>query len=153
LGITLAFIENHKNPLIDGLCDEYEKKTKGVFLFKRVKLSGAKKSSIKEQRYIETQKICDLKKSGDFLLLCDERGKSYDSVGLTKFFEKQIMHIPGNLIIGIGGAYGFTQEALQEHPSWKLSDLVFPHHIARLLVCEQLYRCQQINIGTGYHHI
>lgn len=153
MAIVLAFIENHKNPAIDGLCEEYEKKTKGIFSFKRKKLSGAKGSNPKKQQEEETKKITDLRKTGDILILCDERGKSFDSVGLTKYFEKQLMQTSGDIILAIGGAYGFTQEALHQNHTWKLSDLVFPHHIARLLVCEQLYRCQQINKGTGYHHV
>lgn len=153
MAIVLAFIENHKNPAIDGLCEEYEKKTKGIFSFKRKKLAGAKGSNPKKQQEEETKKITGLKKTGDILILCDERGKSFDSVELSKYFEKYLMQTSGDIILAIGGAYGFTQEALHKNYTWKLSDLVFPHHIARLLVCEQLYRCQQINKGTGYHHV
>jgi 23S rRNA (pseudouridine1915-N3)-methyltransferase len=67
--------------------------------------------------------------------------------------EGELSNIRGKLIIGIGGAYGFTQEALKNYPSIKLSDLTFPHHLARLVLIEQVYRAYNIQKGTGYHHI
>ena len=115
MAIVLAFIENHKNPAIDGLCEEYEKKTKGIFSFKRKKLAGAKGSNPKKQQEEETKKITGLKKTGDILILCDERGKSFDSVELSKYFEKHLMQTSGDIILAIGGAYGFTQEALHKN--------------------------------------
>ena len=57
------------------------------------------------------------------------------------------------VIILIGGAYGFSDEIREKADFvWSFSKLVFPHMIARLMVCEQTYRASEISRGTPYHH-
>jgi 23S rRNA (pseudouridine1915-N3)-methyltransferase len=152
LGILVYCIENHKNPHIDLLCEDFQKKTKGIFSFQFIKISGAKSTRPEEQKLLETASIEKKIKPNDTLILCDERGKSYNSLELGKHLEHLLHYNRGNVIIALGGAYGFTPEAREKYPTWKLSDLVFPHHIARLIVAEQLYRCSQILKNSGYHH-
>ena len=59
-----------------------------------------------------------------------------------------------NVIILIGGAYGFSEDARRRADFvWSFSDLVFPHQLFRLMVTEQIYRAQEINRGSNYHHM
>ena len=153
MAIIVAAIENHKNKEIDSLCAEYLKKLNGPFATKLELIPAARVNEPQQQKIKETESILKLCKPGDLLFLCDERGKMHHSLSFANFLQQELSTLRGKIIIAIGGAYGFTQEALQAYPTLRLSDLTFPHHLARLVLIEQIYRAYNIQKGTGYHHI
>lgn len=52
----------------------------------------------------------------------------------------------------IGDDVGFDADQLKSADLvWSLSQLTLPHQLARLCVCEQLYRAHTINSGHAYH--
>ena len=79
--------------------------------------------------------------------LCVE-GKQRFSEELARLMADSVSH----LVFLIGGSFGL-------HPSIKelaavrlsMSPMTFPHHLARVMLLEQIYRAYQINAGTKYH--
>lgn len=52
----------------------------------------------------------------------------------------------------IGGADGLAPTVLEQSDLvWSLSNLVFAHHLVRVLLAEQLYRAWSISQGSPYH--
>ncbi len=88
----------------------------------------------------------------DFVILCDERGKNVSSPEFADILEKNFVG-GKNVIIIIGGAYGFSDEIrTKANFMWSFSRLVFPHMLFRMMVTEQVYRAQEILNGGKYHH-
>ena len=86
------------------------------------------------------------------VILLDERGKNIDSPTLSRLLVQEFT-FGKKITIIIGGAYGVDERVhARAALTWSLSKLVFPHQLVRLILMEQLYRAEQIEKGTGYHH-
>lgn len=88
-----------------------------------------------------------------FVVLLDERGKLLESPELAH--EINEVFLKGKeLVFVIGGAFGHFSPAMQARADLILSfsKMVFPHQICRLILVEQIYRAQEIQLGHPYHH-
>ena len=85
------------------------------------------------------------------IALCVE-GELRSSEALARQMAAWAGQDVSQLVFLIGGSFGL-------HPSIKgsaklrlsMSPMTFPHHLARVMVLEQIYRAYQINAGTRYH--
>jgi 23S rRNA (pseudouridine1915-N3)-methyltransferase len=97
------------------------------------------------------KKIRELSSSA-YLIALTEWGKRRDSVAFAEW-TRELFEKPQKIFFIIAGAEGFSPEILgqcQERIS--LSELTFPHKLARILLVEQLYRAQTIRSGHPYHN-
>ncbi len=102
-----------------------------------------KNESAKVLEYLQSQ-------AGSFAILLDERGKSLDNSTLAEIVKSPDY---SQIIFVIGGAYGVAlevQNACQK--VYKISDLILPHRLVRIVLSEQIYRSQAINKNHPYHH-
>ena len=99
------------------------------------------------------KKVRDLAQGGGFhIIAMTEWGKRSTSVAFAEW-TKSLIERPTKVVFIIAGAEGFSEEILkncQERIS--LSELTFPHKLARILLVEQLYRAQTIRSGHPYHN-
>ena len=134
----------------------YEKRIGRYLSYTKVEipaLQGTSSLSHDEIKEREGELILKKLKSGDRLILLDEKGKRFTSVSWAEHLAKMIDTGCKSIVFVIGGAYGFSskvRDAASEMLS--LSDMTFSHQIIRLFFVEQLYRAMTIIKGEPYHN-
>jgi 23S rRNA (pseudouridine1915-N3)-methyltransferase len=91
-------------------------------------------------------------KEGETIAL-EPGGVSWTTGELTRQVERRMTHGTRALTFVVGGADGIPAALVAKaHLRLSLSALTLPHRIARLLLCEQIYRALTIIRGEPYHH-
>jgi 23S rRNA (pseudouridine1915-N3)-methyltransferase len=88
----------------------------------------------------------------DRLVVLDERGEAPDSHAFSRLVVEGLA-AEGRLVFALGGAYG--HDASVRARAWKvvrLSNAVLNHEVARIVLCEQIYRAFTLHKGIPYHH-
>ena len=112
--------------------------------------SSMSKEQIKDK---EGSLILDNIKDADEVLLLDEGGKEFSSVGFASYIQDKMLRGGKNLVFVIGGAYGFSEEVYKRADGKvSLSKMTFSHQMVRAVFTEQLYRAFTIMKGEPYHH-
>jgi 23S rRNA (pseudouridine1915-N3)-methyltransferase len=92
-----------------------------------------------------------LPKNGAVIALCVE-GKEYDSEAFASMLSSLAGRGVSRLAFVIGGSFGLHSSVKERADHClSLSPRTFPHHLARIMLLEQLYRTFQILGGTQYH--
>lgn len=83
--------------------------------------------------------------------MCVE-GKLHSSEQLAQLVSSCALNSAKHLVFLIGGSFGLDP-ALKQSAQMRLSmsPMTFPHHLARVLLLEQVYRAFKINEGSAYH--
>ena len=83
--------------------------------------------------------------------LCVE-GKQLPSEGIAKLIADRENSGKPKLCFIIGGSFGL-HDRVKKLAKLKLSmsEMTFPHHLARVMLAEQIYRGFKINEGSKYH--
>ena len=85
------------------------------------------------------------------IVVLDERGADLTTLKLAQRLEDW-MREGGDTAFVIGGADGIDEELKQRaNDTIRLSSLTLPHAMARLILCEQLYRAVSVVKNHPYH--
>ena len=92
-----------------------------------------------------------LPKGSALVAMCIE-GEELSSPQLAVKMRQFAVSGVSNLTFLIGGSVGLSP-AIKAQADFRLSmsPMTFPHHLARVMLLEQIYRAYQINAGTKYH--
>ena len=83
--------------------------------------------------------------------MCIE-GKLHSSEELAEVVGRWEQSAYKHLVFVIGGSCGMHESIKKE--AWvrlSMSPMTFPHHLARVMLLEQIYRACKIREGSGYH--
>lgn len=89
--------------------------------------------------------------SSSLAALCVE-GQTQSSEELARLLDTWSNRGEKRLVFLIGGSHGL-HASIKNQAQMKLSmsPMTFPHHLARVMLLEQIYRACQISAGTKYH--
>jgi 23S rRNA (pseudouridine1915-N3)-methyltransferase len=149
--IHLIVVGKLKDVNFEAIEYDYLKRiTNPELIIHEVKASAENKDSEGEA---VLKKIKDIGQgSSVHLIAMTEWGKLRTSVKFSQWLEELIIR-PAKVIFIIAGAEGFSEEILKQcQEKISLSELTFPHKIARILLVEQLYRAQTIRTLHPYHN-
>ena len=115
--------------------------------------AGGKKADVQQIRQREGELLLQKVNPSAYVVALDERGKSLDSEGLSRFFGKHMLDGTQEIAFLIGGAYGLSDAVRQRADmTLSLSAMTLTHQMARLLLMEQVYRAMTILRNEPYHN-
>lgn len=156
--ITLIAMGKLKEKFYLSAAAEYEKRMKGYCQFNLIELpelrlpddpSPAEISAALEK---EADTIIQKIPKGAWFCTLTPEGKLLSSDELAEKMKDIKLSGKSSACFLIGSSYGMAPR-LKEIADLKLSmsPMTFPHHLARVMVLEQLYRAESIQAGSKYH--
>ena len=156
--ITLICMGKLKEKFYISAAAEYEKRLKGYCQFKLLVLPEVRLPEYPSPAEIATglEKEADvifskIPKGAWFCTLTPE-GKVISSEALAAKMKDVKLSGKSSACFLIGSSFGMSPR-VKERADFKLSmgPMTFPHHLARIMVLEQLYRSEAIQSGSKYH--
>ncbi|HEX9980337.1 MAG TPA: 23S rRNA (pseudouridine(1915)-N(3))-methyltransferase RlmH [Flavobacterium sp.] len=156
MNIRLLAIGKTDNKALQTLVDDYTNRLSFYIRFDMdviPDIKNVKNLSESQQKEKEGELLLSKVAGSDQLILLDENGKSFTSVGFSEELQKKMNSGIKTLVFAIGGPYGFS-DAVYARANGKisLSGMTFSHQMVRLFFIEQLYRGFTILRNEPYHH-
>ena len=156
--ITLIAMGKLKEKFYLSAAAEYEKRMKGYCQFKILELPEQRlpenPSPAEIQAGLEKEAELILTKipKGAWFCVLTPEGKLLSSETLADKLADIKNSGKSSACFLIGSSFGMSQR-IKDKADFKLSmsPMTFPHHLARIMVLEQLYRAEAIQAGSKYH--
>jgi 23S rRNA (pseudouridine1915-N3)-methyltransferase len=158
ISVFIICVGKNKEKYYDEAFREYVKRLSPICMVKLLEVPeyrlsdrpGAKE--IDKALAIEAEAIRKvISKGSKIIALCIE-GKSFSSSEFAGLLNDSMISGNSAFTFVIGGSYGLS-ESIKKLSDLKLSmsSMTFPHHLARIMLIEQIYRAFQILEGAQYH--
>lgn len=147
-----------KEKYLRDACGEYIKRLAAFCRLNIIELTPHRISDNPSEAEIENalnaegkEIISKIPRNSAVFAMCIE-GRQLPSEKLSKKIESVGVQGQNSLVFIIGGSHGLSEE-VKKRADFKLSmsEMTFPHQLARVMLLEQLYRCFQISAGGKYH--
>ena len=156
MNIRILAIGKTDHKALQSLIEEYSKRLSFYIKFDLEiipDIKNVKNLSEAQQKDKEGELILAKISATDQLILLDENGQTFSSVGFSEYLQKKMNAGIKTLVFVIGGPYGFSEEVYKKaQGKISLSSMTFSHQMVRLFVIEQLYRGFTILRNEPYHH-
>ena len=156
MNVKLIAIGKTDNKALQSLIEDYTKRLSFYIKFDLdiiPDIKNVKNLSESQQKEKEGELILAKITSTDQLILLDENGKKFSSIGFSEDLQKKMNSGVKTLVFVIGGPYGFSETVYAKaQGKISLSLMTFSHQMVRLFFIEQLYRGFTILRNEPYHH-
>lgn len=158
IGVTIICEAKLKEKYLRDAADEYVKRLGAYCKLNVIELSSKKlpdnpsESEIANALEIEGKEIISKIPNGAKVYSMCIEGRQLTSEKLAKEIETCGVLGYSNIVFIIGSSYGLSDE-VKRRSDFKLSmsEMTFPHQLARIMLLEQIYRSFRINSGGKYH--
>lgn len=156
--VTLIAMGKLKEKFYLSAAAEYEKRLSGYCDFKLLELPEVRlpenpsPAEIQAGLEKEAELIFSKIPKGAWLCVLTPEGKLLSSEALAAKMKDVKLSGKSSACFLIGSSFGMSPR-VKEKADFKLSmsPMTFPHHLARIMVLEQLYRSESIQAGSKYH--
>lgn len=156
--VTLITVGKLKEKFYLSAAEEYEKRLKGYCQFQLLELPEVRlpedPSPAQIQAGLEKEAELILSKipKGSWFCVFTPEGKLLSSEQLAQKLNDVKLAGKSSVCFLIGSSFGMAQR-VKDFADFRLSmsPMTFPHHLARIMVLEQLYRAEAIQAGSKYH--
>lgn len=156
--ITLIAVGKLKEKFYLAAVDEYSKRLQAFCRFHLIELPETRlpeepnSSEIAAGLAKEAELIRQKLPKGAFVCVLTPEGKLLSSEQLAQKLQEVKLCGKSSACFIIGSSFGMAPEIKQlADLRLSMSPMTFPHHLARVMVLEQLYRAESIQAGTRYH--
>lgn len=158
LNVTLICVGKMREKHYIAAFQEYEKRLGAFCRFSLIELPEQRLPERPAQKEIdaalekEAQSILDHVPKGAALVAMCVEGTELSSETLAERLTLWQNGGTSRLCFVVGGSFGL-HDTVKRAAQLKLSmsRMTFPHHLARVMLMEQIYRACTINAGTQYH--
>ena len=156
--ITLIAMGKLKEKFYLSAAEEYQKRLKGYCNFQLLELPEYRLP----ENPSDTEISAGLDKEADLILskipkgawfcIFTPEGKTLSSPDFAQKLKDVKLSGKSSACFLIGSSFGISQK-IKDLADFKLSmgPMTFPHHLARIMVLEQIYRAEAIQAGSKYH--
>ena len=156
--ITLITVGKLKEKFYLSAAEEYEKRLKAYCKLQCISIPETRvpdnpsPAEIASGLKTEAAQILTKIPKGAWLCVLTPEGKLMSSEALADTITNIQLSGKSNACFIIGSSFGIDSQ-IKAIADLKLSmsPMTFPHHLARIMVLEQLYRAQSIQAGAKYH--
>ena len=156
--ITLICMGKLKEKFYLSAATEYEKRLKGYCNFKLIELPEVRLTDEPSAAEIsagldkEAESILAKIPKGSWFCIFTPEGRLLSSPDLAEKLKDVKLSGRSSVCFLIGSSFGISKK-IKQIADFKLSmsPMTFPHHLARIMVMEQIYRAEAIQAGSKYH--
>ena len=156
--ITLLAMGKLKEKFYISAAEEYKKRLGAYCKFQLLELPEVRlpenpsPSEIAAGLDKEAESIFAKIPKGAYLCIFTPEGKTLSSEAFAEKLAQVKLSGKSSVCFLIGSSFGISQK-VKAAADFQLSmgPMTFPHHLARIMVLEQIYRAEAIQAGSKYH--